>query len=308
MRKLVKSSAAALTYTSPHTKGCAGGWALGNAATKWRRKGWMLWLLIVLFAESPSVSGQAKTPAKPGVKFGTTKADAVAVDRKTDVAQRVFQIKHANVHKLAEVLRIFGIVKADPDLGVIAVQVAPGVLPTVEDTVKRLDVPPPLPQNIEFTVYLLLASDQDTTASPVPADLETVVKQLKTTFALKSFRTLDTLVVRSREKGDGVVKGLARLDADAPQPSTYTFSYRAANILSDEGGRLIRIDGLRLNAGILVRTQPVAGQAAVLYQTVEAGFTTSIDVRENQKVVVGKAAIGGTNNALILVITAKVLE
>jgi hypothetical protein len=307
MRKLVKSSVAALPYTSPHAKGRAGR-ALGNAATKWRKKGWMLWLLIVLFAEGPSVSGQAKTPAKPRVKSGTTKAEAVAVDRKPDVAQRVFQIKHANVHKLAEVLRIFGIVKADPDLGVIAVQVAPGVLPTVEDTVKRLDVPPPLPQNIELTVYLLLASDQDTTASPVPADLESVVKQLKTTFALKSFRTLDTLVVRSREKGDGVVKGLARLDAEAPQPSTYTFSYRAANILSDEEGPLIRIDGLRLNAGILVRTQPVAGQAAVLYQTVEAGFTTSIDVRENQKVVVGKAAIGGTNNALILVITAKVLE
>jgi hypothetical protein len=305
MRKLEKCSVAALPYTSPHAKGRAGG-ALENMATRWRKKGWMLWLLIVLFAESPSVPGQAKTPAKPGVKSGTAKAEAVAVDRKPDV-QRVFQIKHANVHKLAEVLRIFGIVKADPDLGVIAVQVAPGVLPTVEDTVKRLDVPSPIPQNIELTVYLLLASDQDTTASPVPADLESVVKQLKTTFALKSFRTLDTLVVRSREKGDGVVKGLARLDADAPQPSTYTFSYRAANILSDEGGRLIRIDGLRLNAGILVRTQPVAGQAAVLYQTVEAGFTTSIDVRENQKVVVGKAAIGGTDNALILVITAKIL-
>jgi hypothetical protein len=101
---------------------------------------------------------------------------------------------------------------------------------------------------------------------------------------------------------------LARLDADAPQPSTFTFSYRAASILSDERGRLIRIDGLKLDAVLLVRTQEQAGPSTVSYQTVDAGFNTDIDVREGQKVVVGKAAIGGTNNALILVITAKVLE
>ena len=40
----------------------------------------------------------------------------------------------------------------------------------------------------------------------------------------------------------------------------------------------------------------------------DAGFGTDVDVREGQKVVVGKAAVGGTNSALILVITAKVLE
>ncbi len=43
-------------------------------------------------------------------------------------------------------------------------------------------------------------------------------------------------------------------------------------------------------------------------EALDAGFGTDVDVREGQKVVVGKAAIGGTNSALILVITAKVLE
>jgi hypothetical protein len=279
-----------------------------TASQRCWKKWWMLWLSLMFFAESPSVLAQTKTPAKPATKSATTKSEAVAVGSTAGVAQKVFQIKHANVDKLAEVLRIFGHVRADRDLGVVAVQVAPGVLPTVEDTVKRLDVPPPIPQNVELTVYLLLASDQEASASPVPADLEGVVKQLKTTFALKSFRTLDTFVVRSREKGNGVVKGLARLDADAPQPSTFTFSYRAASILSDERGRLIRIDGLKLDADILVKTQEQGGPSAVSYQNVDAGFNTDIDVREGQKVVVGKAAIGGTNNALILVITAKVLE
>jgi hypothetical protein len=306
MKKPMKYSFAASQGKAPHAKGRLKE-GMETVTQRRRMKWWMLWLWMVFFAESPSVLAQTKTPAKPATKSATTKSETVAVGSTAGVVQKVFQIKHANVDKLAEVLRIFGHVRADRDLRVIAIQVAPGVLPTVEDTVKRLDVPPPIPQNVELTVYLLLASDQEASTSPVPADLEGVVKQLKTTFALKSFRTLDTLVVRSREKGNGVVKGLARLDADAP-PSTFTFSYQAANILSDERGRLIRIDGLKLDADLLVRTQEQAGPSTVSYQTVDAGFNTDIDVREGQKVVVGKAAIGGTNNALILVITAKVLE
>ena len=51
-----------------------------------------------------------------------------------------------------------------------------------------------------------------------------------------------------------------------------------------------------------------AGISAVANDSPDAGFGTDVDVREGQKVVVGKAAVGGTNSALILVITARVLE
>jgi hypothetical protein len=40
----------------------------------------------------------------------------------------------------------------------------------------------------------------------------------------------------------------------------------------------------------------------------EVGVHTDIDVREGQKVVVGKANIDNADNALILVLTAKVIE
>ena len=43
----------------------------------------------------------------------------------------------------------------------------------------------PTTQNVELTVYLLLASDQE--SGSVAPELESVVKQLKTTFAFKGF-------------------------------------------------------------------------------------------------------------------------
>jgi hypothetical protein len=43
-------------------------------------------------------------------------------------------------------------------------------------------------------------------------------------------------------------------------------------------------------------------------QYIDTGFNTGIDVREGQKVVVGKANIDGSNNAMTLVVTARVAE
>lgn len=44
------------------------------------------------------------------------------------------------------------------------------------------------------------------------------------------------------------------------------------------------------------------------WQYQEVHISTSIDIREGQKVVVGKANIDNADNALILVLTAKVIE
>jgi len=86
------------------------------------------------------------------------------------------------------------------------------------------------------------------------------------------------------------------------------FSYQAASLSSDEKGRTIRLDDLRFTARIVVKKKQEEPSAVIGYESIEAGFGTNVDVREGQKVVVGKAAVGGTNTALILVITAKILE
>jgi len=258
---------------------------------------------MLLGSASSVILAQAKKVEKPTEKPAAQ--PQASVERKNHV-QKVFAIKHAEVNAIGQTLRIFPVeVRENPNLRVIAVSGPAALMPTIEDTIRRLDVPPPPPQNVELTVYLLLASDQE---GPVPADLESAVKQLKTTFSFKGVRSVDTLVVRSRDTRPGQVSGLSRLDPEIPNPSTYSLSHNGANITSDEKGRSIRLNGLRFKANIIAKKQQLDGGALVQYENYDAGFVTDVDVREGQKVVVGKAAVGGTSNALILVITAKVLE
>lgn len=257
-------------------------------------------LCIPLFAPSAAVLAQAKKTDKPAEQSGSAKPQP-AVEAQPQ-AQKVFAIKHADVDALARTLRIFTLSpEPNRELRVIGVKAPAALMPAIEETIRRLDVPPPTPQNVELTVYLLLGSDQEGSVAP---ELDGVVKQLKVTFGFKGFRTIDTLVVRSRDKQGANVKGIAQLGSSTSNSSAYQFLYGAARILSDEKGRSIRLDGLRFNAQIVTRWD----SAGIPVASEDAAFGTDVDVREGQKVVVGKAAIGTTNSALILVITAKVLE
>ena len=281
---------------------------VGERGAEFSRKFWAEILLafswLLFFGTGPGILAQAKQADKPNEPLASTKPQPAA-NRQPQV-QKVFAIKHAEVNAIGQTIRVFPVdVRENPKLRVIAISGPAALMPTIEDTIRRLDVPAPPTQNVELTVYLLLASDNG--VGSVPPELEGVAKQLKTTFAFKGLHTIDTLVVRSRDKQSADVKGLAKFDPDIPNPSTYSFAYRAASILPDEKGRSIRLDGLRFGARVVVKQQSEASSSVVGYNAIDAGFSTDIDVREGQKVVVGKAAVGGTNTALILVITAKIL-
>ena len=69
-------------------------------------------------------------------------------------------------------------------------------------------------------------------------------------------------------------------------------------VTSEGKEQTIRITDLSLRLDFIVKG---AGNQ-------HAAINTSIDVREGQKVVVGKANIDNADSALILVLTAKVVE
>ena len=179
-------------------------------------------------------------------------------------------------------------------------------MPTIEETIRRLDVPPPTPQNVELTVYLLLGVGSGRLSGSRAGKCREATEDDIRVQRLSRNRYLG----RQKPRQTAVpCQGLARLDTDIPNPSTYSFGYSGCQYPSDEKGRSIRLDGLRFNANIWSRTQQTEGNVRRwIRANSDAGFGTDVDVREGQKVVVGKAAIGGTNSALILVITAKVLE
>src|SRR5258708_1451101 len=216
----------------------------------------------------------------------------------SDWPVKMFQVKYADVNRLANLFRAFGAtVQPDSDLKALSVRAPKEVLAAIEESLQRLDVAQPPAKNVEINAYLLTASQQGITGN-IPPDLDPVVKQLKTIFNYNNFRLLGTLALRGRDGSGGTVNGvLPAISTDSTRPTVYFFETRSATIVSDSKERSVRIDQLelRLNFGLKEGNW-------------DARIHTSIDVHEGQKVVVGKANIDNADNALILVLTAKVIE
>jgi type II secretory pathway component GspD/PulD (secretin) len=177
-----------------------------------------------------------------------------------------------------------------------------------EEIIKQLDVPAPVKKNIETTVYMIVASTQASASSTIPAQLDPVVTQLKAVFAYKGYRLLDSFVLRSRdgERGDtsGFVPPLPDTNVSASNKIIYQFKYSRVTTSGNDKERLVRFD--RISLGMKV---PVSMNTKGDISYVEAGISTDVDVPEGKKVVVGKtSAVEGSDSALILVISAKVVD
>jgi hypothetical protein len=185
----------------------------------------------------------------------------------------------------------------------IAVTGSPEVVKAMEEMIAKIDVAPDVPKNVELTAYLLVGSAQGQSGA-LPDAIQPVIKQIQTLFTYKSFRLVDTMVARMRAGGrraavfgaidvpGETVKGNAHLAADV------------AEVVPDPQGDQVRITNLALTVGMpngLLKDGQI--------NWVRTGIETSVDVREGQKVVVGKANMAGAaDQALILVLTAKVLD
>jgi hypothetical protein len=211
---------------------------------------------------------------------------------------KLFQVKYANVYQLANLFRAFGAtVQPEGDLKVISVRAPKEVLAAIEESLQRLDVPQVPAKNVQLEAYLLTASGQGSSVN-IPADLEPVIKQLKSVFNYQGFRLLGTMSLLGRDGTPGSVSGLLPPVSDSTQPTSCTFRVRSVAITSEEKEPTIRINDLVLQLDFRDK----------LSMPRNAIISTSIDVHEGQKVVVGKANIDNADSALILILTAKVVD
>ncbi len=186
----------------------------------------------------------------------------------------------------------------------------PEAIAVVEEYIKKFDVPPPepsrpAPRNIEVTAYMLFGnSEPDSGDLAPPAELAGVVKQLRGMFPFKNYRLAETMIVRARENNPGEASGLMAMPGagDAAR-GYYTFKYTNAAISSDEKGRTIRLDRVRVNARVPYPAFPGAPQV----QYHDVGVITDVDLREGQKVVVGKTS-GPSMTSLFVVLTTRLVE
>ena len=167
---------------------------------------------------------------------------------------------------------------------------------TAEDAIKQLDVPSAGQKDIDLTVYFVVASDQSNiTGSPIPKELDTTVATLKSAFPFKNFVMLDVLALRSRSGASADASG------QLTGGRLTTFSVRSVSL--DGDGSMIRLDSL--HAGLRV---PVGGTSEKP-NYVNTGISTDVvDVKEGQKLVVGRSSLNGPDTALFLVLIAKIAQ
>ena len=250
-----------------------------------KRRFWLVNVLIAsMLASAPVARAQEEKKAEEKSQTGWP--------------VKIFQVKYADVYHLANLFRAFGAtVQPDGDLRVLSVRAPKEVLAAIEESLQRLDTPQAPAKNIQLEAYLLTASAQGASGN-LPTELDPVVKQLKGVFHYQAFRLLGTLSWRGRDGKGGHVNGLlSPVSSDSTQPTSYEFQVDSAAVTSEGKEPAIRINNLVLQLFYMLGGNH---QRALI--------STSIDVREGQKVVVGKANIDSSDNALVLVLTAKVVD
>ena len=150
-----------------------------------------------------------------------------------------------------------------------------------EAFIAKFDVPR---KSIEAVLHVLAASPQATAGEKLPAELEPVIKQLRNNFVYQGFKLLETVVLRSREGGGGQAGGALPTTADPRR--TYHVQFREVSISDADKGHVIRFDRFSFSTRSI---DPTASKLNNKIEYTGANLMADIDVREGQRVVVGKA-------------------
>jgi hypothetical protein len=242
--------------------------------------------------------------ALPLVAQDEKKVEAQAKPSPPNV-QRLFLLKYADPDNLGNLLRVFRAnIIPNRDMRALAVDASAESMAAIEDAIKRLDIPAAAPTNVDMTVYLLVGNEGEIPAgSPaLPKDLDGVVTQLKNAFAFKAYNLLDVLTLRTRTGQQASTTssgGAIQFPGGGSQPVTTSFAIRSASIGSD--GSTVRIDGMKSDSRV-----PMASGGGNQFSYQNLGISTDIDIREGQKVVVGRLGIS-KDQALFLVMTVKIV-
>jgi hypothetical protein len=248
--------------------------------------------LVLAFVSASSAQQPAPSPAQnqpEGLTERTFKS-------------RVFEVKYRDPDSLLKALYNLGsgfkgsAMSANSEFRTLTIRDFPENIATVEEALKRLDVPAAPRPNIELHMHVLIASNAGSTATEPPADLKAVLAQLRGTLNYRNYELAASLVQRLTETPRTLQgSGTAELPSTNPGTanSSIPYEYSMHNI------------SLVQNA-----TGPASVQIAdFTFVTVEkerAKVQTALNLRDGEKVVVGTATI--RNRALVIVLAVKLVD
>ena len=216
--------------------------------------------------------------------------------------RKLFILKYADPRSVTPLLQVFDAsVMQSADLHALSVTATEQTMRAVEDAIAKLDVPAASPKNVELTMQLVVGADTDSMNGPLPKDLEPVVTQLRNTFPFKGYRLLDVMTLRARvgQRASTDSDGGAMQFSGITKSVSSTFAINSSSLAPD--GSTVKLDGLRAGSRIPVEE----GQGQFRYQ--ELNLATDVDIKEGQKVVIGRHGIT-RDQALFLVLSARVVQ
>jgi hypothetical protein len=168
--------------------------------------------------------------------------------------------------------------------------------------------------NLDTQLYLVVGTNQDIGDAKLPAALDPIIKQLRSSLPFKNYRLATTLINRVKNDGRLSLRWagaplMASAAATARTPSFNEFNVRQIRLVDDADGRkLVRMDGFNFGARIPIETYSAVasnGNPTPVINYENTGLTTDISMREGEPVVVGTLNVGPSGDAIILVMSAK---
>lgn len=230
-----------------------------------------------------------------------------------DRITKIVHVQYGNPSKIVDLVRsgTAATVTGDNTLKVVVISGPPDLVEATRHVVKELDVPLAISSSndIELTVYVLGASNEATssTANELAA-IAPVVKQLRAIFPYKDYDLLSTMLLRSRQGTPAGSSGVMsyHLGSASQWPSTYRIGYDRADASTEKGQPTIHLDHFSFSAKMILNISTTSNTSQV--QSVDLSTGSAVDLREGQKVVVGKADVANDGSALFIVLSAKLVD
>lgn len=248
--------------------------------------------LVLSFVSAATAQQPAPSPAQDQPESATDRT----------LKSRVFEVKYRDPKSLVNALFNLGsgfkgsTMSANSEFRTITVRDFPENIATIEQALKRLDVPAAPRPNIDLRMHVLIASNEGSTTTEVPADLKDVLTQLRGTLNYRNYDLAASIVQRLTEtsgilRGSGIAE-LPSNNAGTPNASIpYDYSIHNVSVVQNATG-------------------PASVQIGdFMFVTEEKGHArvqTSLNLRDGEKVVVGTATI--RNRALVIVLAAKLVN
>jgi hypothetical protein len=194
---------------------------------------------------------------------------------------KTFEVKYIDPEQIRNVFSGQSyVMEANRDLKLLTASGSATFLKEVEDTIKRLDIPPPTPPDIDLTVYLLAAAAQAPAGAALPAELKALAKELPAKMAdMQMFR------VRAGQAGETTSAEAAA----APAVSLLRVKVDSTALNPGAKGDVVSLNGLKIWVNI-----PPADPAAIPLKPArnDPDVSADIDLAPNEAVVVAKIGVG----------------